>query len=76
MGIIPFTFVNPSDREGISQGDFLIIDNLSERIKEGGQITLKNETKGIIIPLECKLGERERELLLVGGLLRYIKSKA
>jgi len=76
MGIIPLTFINPSDRENISQGDFLIIDDLSERIKTGGQITLKNETNGRIIPLECKLGERERELLLAGGLLRYIKSKA
>ena len=72
-GILPLTFVNEADYDKISQGDDLIIENLIEAIKGDGNIVVKNNTKGVEIPVLCELSERAKAIVISGGLLNYTK---
>ncbi len=70
-GIIPMTFKNPDDYDKIEQGDELILKDIREKIAKGEEISIVNHTKGIEIPLDVDLTERQREIILCGGLLDY-----
>ncbi len=72
-GILPLEFVNGDDYEKIEQGDKLIIENIREVIKNDSDIIVKNETKGVDIPVKCELSERGKGMILAGGLLNYTK---
>jgi aconitate hydratase len=72
FGIIPLTFVNKEDYNGVEQGDMFEID-LSTITS--GNVTLKNLTKNSEIPLMHSLSETEIEILKAGGKLPFIKLK-
>ncbi|MCH5323676.1 MAG: aconitate hydratase [Eubacterium sp.] len=75
-GIIPLNFVDESDYDKIEQGDKLAIDNIRELIENGGEITVKNITKGCEIKATCELSERGKGMILAGGLLNYTKQNS
>ena len=68
---MPLTFENEADYDKIDLGDDLVLENIREAVENGGKIVLKNKTKGIEIPLVSDYSERQRKLLLAGGLLNY-----
>ncbi|MBQ9106648.1 MAG: aconitate hydratase [Clostridia bacterium] len=72
-GILPLTFADPADYDRISQGDSLSLPALRERVKNGEPLELVNNTTGQVIPLSHALSERQREILLCGGLLDYTR---
>ena len=72
-GILPLTFADPADYEKLNQGDRLTLTDLKDGMKTG-KILLKNETIGQSIPLACSFTDRQREILLAGGLLAYTKA--
>lgn len=72
-GILPLVFENESDYDLIVKNDFLRIDDVKQNIKKE-RFSVFNETKGTDIPLRLIANERERELLLHGGLINYIKN--
>ena len=43
---------------------------------QGNQVTLENVTKGFTIQVEAQLTQRQREMVLAGGLLNYTKTQA
>ena len=45
-------------------------------MKQGTQVTLEDATKGFTIQLEAQLTQRQREMVLAGGLLNYTKHQA
>jgi aconitate hydratase len=69
FGIAPLTFVDDSAYDHIEQGDEVEIPDLRARLQAGEQLTLVNKTKGNQTQLECALSERQRRILLKGGLL-------
>jgi len=74
FGIVPLTFKNPDDYDKIDQHDRIKIQNIRKALIEGtGEVILYDETKGISIPLQYKLTERERKILLAGGKMRLAK---
>ena len=75
-GILPLTFVNESDYDKISEGDKLELANIRADITEGKQeITLVNKTTGDNIPVFCELTERQKDIILAGGLLDYTRER-
>ncbi len=74
-GILPFTFVNESDYDKISQGDVLSCSGLIESIKKGANITVKNVTTGESYECLCELSERAKDIILAGGLLDYTREQ-
>ncbi len=74
-GILPFVFKNEADYDKIDQMDELELPNIRAAISGGGTVILKDKTKGIEIELEPVLTERQRELVLAGGLLNYTREQ-
>ena len=73
-GILPLTFVNPDDYDKVAQGDELELCGLLDAIKTGN-VTLKDKTNGAEIALTCDFSERQIDMLLAGGLLKYTAAK-
>lgn len=74
-GILPLCFADEADYDKIDQGDNLEIPNIKDIIKNGGDIIVKNTTKGYKFTTTCELSERGREMMLAGGLLNFTKGK-
>ena len=72
-GIIPFTFANEDDYDRISVNDELCLEGIRESIANGTDVTLKNLTTGESYKLDYQLSERQRDILLAGGLLDYTR---
>ncbi|MBP9989787.1 MAG: aconitate hydratase [Ruminococcus sp.] len=72
-GIIPFTFKNEADYDKINVNDVLCLADIKNSIANGKAVTLKNETTGESYELDYQLSERQREILLAGGLLDYTR---
>ncbi len=69
-GILPLTFANPDDYDRVEQGDELEMTGLIEAL-DTGKATLKNLTSGAEIELVCQFSQRQKDMLLAGGLLKY-----
>ena len=76
FGILPLTFKNEADYEKIDQLDVLEIPNVKALIEKLQPLVLVNKTKNIEIPLEYHFSERQKGILLTGGLLNYTNEQA
>ncbi len=76
FGIAPLLFKDEADYEAIEQGDEIEIPDIREKIKTGENLTVINKTKGKEFKVIYKLSDREKEILLAGGTLAYMKNKA
>lgn len=75
FGILPLVFETPSDYDRIEQGDSLEIDGVTPALQAGGDtLQLRNVTRNVSIPVTLALSERQRQILLAGGLLNYTKA--
>ncbi len=74
FGIIPFTLENPDDYELIEEGADISIEGFREAIAKNDSVTLKAGEKEI--KLSLSLTERQRKILLAGGLLNYTKKNS
>ena len=70
-GIVPLNFKNEDDFDKLEQGDKIELPGIRARLERKEEITLVNKSKGIEIPLQVDLSERQRAILLAGGLLNY-----
>ena len=75
-GLIPLQFVDEADYDRIDQMDELSLPRIKEELKQGTQVTLEDVTKGFTIQVEAQLTQRQREMVLAGGLLNYTKHQA
>ncbi|MBR3844591.1 MAG: aconitate hydratase [Clostridia bacterium] len=75
-GILPLVFENPADYDTIDQGDILALEGITTALKEGGKVVLTNKTKNQTIALSCPVSDRQRDMLLAGGLLNYTRENA
>lgn len=74
-GIIPLEFADENDYNNIDLGDNLSIENVRDQIAAGNGITIINKTKNVEIKTNCALTERQKDIILEGGLLNYTMSK-
>lgn len=74
-GILPLVFADPSDYDRIEQGDLLVLPAVKEELASGAEITLTDKTKGFSCKLICDCSERQREMLMYGGLINTMKEK-
>ena len=70
-GILPLTFQEEGDYDRFSQGGKLTITGILEGM-DSGTVTMTDEN-GNTAKLNCRLTERQKAILLAGGLLAYTK---
>lgn len=75
FGIIPFIFRNPEDYGRIEMGDELRIENVKEALLKGGDIEVKNLTKNFTFRVYTDMSPREKEIVIKGSKLNFIKEK-
>jgi aconitate hydratase len=73
FGILPLEFQSASDYDKLRQGTMIAIENVIEVLKEGGS-TIEAVSGSEKIPLKLEFTPRQRNVLLAGGLLNYIRS--
>ena len=73
QSILPLLFREEDDYERVSQGDTWKIEGVREPIAAGEQTLVVNTGDGTKIELEIRLSPREREVLLAGGTLKFLR---
>jgi len=73
FGIIPLT-IPPDVYESIEQGDEIEFPSLAKEVKESSEITFINGKTGKTYKALHNLTERQKGIILAGGLLNYVKS--
>jgi aconitate hydratase len=73
FGILPLEFANPKDYEMLQQGGRMVLRAVPEHVKSKDRILA--EANGNRFELKINLTERNREIILAGGLLNYIKNR-
>ena len=76
-GILPLTFADESDYDRIDQMDELSLPEVRSAVAAGKEeLELRNETKNETYRVLLPLTERQRGLILDGGLINYIRTRA
>jgi aconitate hydratase len=74
--IVPIIFSEAADYERVNEGDRLRIDDFAEAVKSGQEVKIADKSGGFEFSGRLLLSSRERDILLSGGLLNYIRQKA
>jgi len=77
FGILPIRLVDPADYDKISQLDNLEIPGAAGALRQGStSLDLIDKTSGVTLKVAHDLSPREAEVVLAGGRLNYIRSRA
>jgi len=76
FAIVPLEFENEADYDRIEPDSDIQIPNLAQAVREHDAVTVVNVSGGFEFRCRLNLTERDRKLLLAGGLLRYTKQQA
>ena len=75
-GILPLEFADEADYDRFKQGDELALENVAERVQKGeSRIPVTNVTKGFTAEMKLELTERQRDMILAGGLINMISQQ-
>jgi aconitate hydratase len=69
FGILPLVFADAKDAEAAGVGDALDLADLGAAVAGRETITVKNVTRGTTFEARLRVSERERKILLAGGVL-------
>ncbi len=72
FGIVPLEFMDPGDYDNINQGDTIRISAIKERVARGDEV-IPVSVNGKEIETRLVISERERRILIAGGLLNQAK---
>ncbi len=75
-GILPLVFKDEKDYDSIDPMDELELPDIRAAIGSGTKIFVENRTKGTRFEAEPILTERQRAIVLAGGLLNYTKEQS
>jgi aconitate hydratase len=75
FAIVPILFENPADYDTLNPADTIEIPNLLAAIEKGDvTVKIKNMSKKTEISGKISLSDRQRKILLAGGLLPMVKN--
>lgn len=72
-GIIPLNFADPDDYDKITEGDELSLEGIKNAIITSSPVVLKNLTTGESYKIKYEFSDRQKDIILAGGLLNYTK---
>ncbi|HLR62322.1 MAG TPA: aconitate hydratase [Lentibacillus sp.] len=75
FGVLPLKFTNEKDYEKLEQETVLHFEDLRNQVKNDDHIKLTVGDSGDEITAEHNLSERQREVVLSGGLINWIKER-
>jgi len=72
FGILPLVLKNPSDYDLINQGDTIVVNNVRTLLESGAR-EIPVVVNGVSLVTLLDVSERQRQELLAGGTLNYVK---
>ncbi|MEW6002922.1 MAG: aconitate hydratase [Nitrospirota bacterium] len=75
FGILPLLLKNREDYERIEKDDRLLITSIEKSLKEEQTYSIHNITKNFSFEVSSNLNDREKKILLTGGLLPFTKKQ-
>ncbi|WP_273206662.1 aconitate hydratase [Marinobacter subterrani] len=74
FGVLPLTFENPGDLDGLREIDRIVIDQVFEQLAAGAQIraTVNGRRE---LTLRHDLSERQQQILRHGGVINWLKKR-
>lgn len=76
FGVLPLLFKSEGDYDRIEQGDRLLIKDVEGPLKGDQVFKIENTTKGHAFEAVSGLNDREKELILCGGLLPFTRARS
>jgi aconitate hydratase len=77
FGVVPLTFADDADYDGVRAGDRLEIRDVRRLVREGAStLVVHNASQGTTIVTHLNLLPRLRRILLAGGLLNFVGQAA
>ena len=73
--MLPLTFVDPEDYDGIQAGDVLRLSNLRHVLTEGDELVVENVTRQYKFQMRHSMSPRQVRFLLRGGLISWMKER-
>jgi aconitate hydratase len=73
FGIIPAIFENAADYAKLNRDDALVISNVRKSIESGNALTAVRKSDGLSIKLKVELTDREKDMILAGGLINQCR---
>jgi len=75
FGILPLVFAGEADYDRLQPDDQLEIVGASEALSAGRYLQVRNVTQGFEFAVQYNLSERQRHILLAGGLLNSVRNQ-
>ncbi len=75
FGVLPLTFVDPADYDGIQAGDVLRLTALRRVLTEGSELVVENVTRQYQFQMRHSMSPRQVKFLLSGGLINWMKER-
>jgi aconitate hydratase len=75
FGVLPLTFINPSDYDRISQEDELELSNIHHALRSSTPMRVHNKTKNETYEIGHHFSPIEKESLMEGSLIALVKKK-
>ena len=73
--MLPLTFVDPADYDGIQVGDVLRLSRVRRVLAEGGELVVENVTGQRNFQVRHFMSPRQVQFLLRGGLINWMKER-
>jgi len=74
FGLLPLTFANEEDYDTIEPGDLLLLEDTRQSLA-ANTVQVRNLTRDKLYPVKHSLSDRQIEIMLAGGLLKYVKDQ-
>ena len=75
FGVLPLTFINLADYDGIQAGDVLRLAGLRRVLVAGGDLLVENVTRQHQFQVRHSMSPRQVQFLLGGGLINWMKER-
>ena len=73
--MLPLTFVDPADYDGIQAGDVLRLTGVRHALAEGSALVVENVTRQRKFQVRHFMSPRQVQFLLRGGLINWMKER-
>ncbi len=73
FGVLPLRFKDRQDYEKVRSGDLIEIHDLHSLIMKSQEINALNRTQNSIYRLTYSLSERQKNIIMVGGIINWVK---
>jgi aconitate hydratase len=75
FGMLPLTFVNPDDYDGIDQQDILEIADAGRNLRASRRVRVHNRTKATTFETEHAMSPRQIDMVLEGSLINLVRKR-